>query len=72
MCASIRPRSVVLVLDLPAFLSFLYLAATWPQTHIRARGKGVTHILSLADQTQVMEIPECTRKLYQIAKSGPE
>lgn len=21
----------------------LYLAATWPQTHIRARGKGLTH-----------------------------
>lgn len=29
----------------------LYLAATWPQTHIRARGKGLTHIMSLADRT---------------------
>lgn len=51
VCASIRPRRVVLVFNLPAFLSFLYLAATWPQTHICARGKGVTHIMSLADQT---------------------
>lgn len=30
----------------------LYLVATWPRTNIRARRKGVTHMISLADRTQ--------------------